>query len=351
MSLNRVPWILQLLCLGGILLGASVARAQGDDVSAAANAFAQAQRAELAGDSARAAELYELADGIAPTPEALRAAARAWFGADRLVPAAAAAEELLRRYGADATSRQLAEEILAKARPQLGRLQASCAQLCTLSVDGLAVSTGARQAHVVYLEPGPHTLVAHFESGETAKQRLQSNAGERVLMQFAPKPSAAPPAPAKVAEEAGPNVPPPAALAPAVDEPAQKRGLSPAYFWVGLSATAALGAVTIWSGVDLFQARDDFKSKESPTRKAFEAGESKDLRTSILIAGTAALGVTTAILAFFTEFKGDRARSETASRTRGLDQAGRIPNRRATATAWGVGADGQGGHLYVRKAF
>jgi hypothetical protein len=335
------------LCLGGILLAASAGQAQGDDVSAAANAFAQAQRAELSGDSARAAELYELADSIAPTPEALRNAARAWFNADRLVPAATAAEQLRGRYGNDAVSRQLADEILAKAGPRLGRVQTHCEQPCTLSIDGLAVGTEARQTQTVYLEPGGHTLLAHFEAGETAKQRLDAKAGESVQVTLAPQPGSTAPLPAPVAEQASLSTAP---AKPEADEPKRRGQLSPAYFWVGLSASAALGAVTIWSGIDLLNARDDFEKNESPTRKAFDAGEGKDLRTTVLIASTAAVAATTAILAIFTDFKGTRRSNESASRRphRALAEAGRSTSPAAT---WAVGADSQGGHLIMRKAF
>ena len=48
----------------------------------------------MSGDLARAAELYELADHIAPTPEALRNATRSRLAAGQLVAAATHAEEL-----------------------------------------------------------------------------------------------------------------------------------------------------------------------------------------------------------------------------------------------------------------
>src|SRR5687768_599387 len=67
-----------ILALGigtGCLCTTHAAFAQ--DVAAAANAFARAQKAELAGDHAAAAELYELADSLAPAPEALRSALKA----------------------------------------------------------------------------------------------------------------------------------------------------------------------------------------------------------------------------------------------------------------------------------
>lgn len=351
--LKQFQRVLGVWFLAGPLLGASAASAQSDDVAAAANAFGQAQRAELSGDSARAAELYELADGIAPTPEALRSAARAWLNANRLVPAATDAEELIRRYGNDPASRQLADEILGRARPQLGRFQVDCTPHCTLNVDGLAVATEARPTHTVYVAPGPHTLVARFEAGETRKQRLDAHAGDSQQIQLAPEPdSTAPVAPATGPEAVAPSA---GTLTASTESPPSSRKLSPAYFWVALSATAAVGAVTIWSGIDLLNARDDFEKDDSPTRKAFDAGEDKDLRTSILIGSTAALAVTTAVLAFFTDFKGSHGGTDSASNHGPRRRAQRTSGESATtgehAPVWGFGTSGRGGQFVVRKAF
>ncbi|MFT3926211.1 MAG: hypothetical protein QM778_26940 [Myxococcales bacterium] len=334
-DLPRAPWYLGLICL--LLLQGTSAGAQTDDVSAAANAFGQAQRAELSGDSARAAELYELADSIAPAPEALRNAARAWLAANRLVPAATNAEELLRRYGSDPTSRQLAEEILGRARPQLGRFQVDCTSPCVLSVNGLAVGTQARTSHTVYLQPGPHTISASFEGGEGSRARVESHAGESGKLELTRLATSAP---------ASPAAPEPAAEAPAlgvatptaapVDQAPEHKGLHQAYFWSFLGATVAVGAVTIWSGVDLLNARDDFKNSPMPTQKAFDSGENKDLRTTILIVGSSALAATTVVLGLFTDFG---------------KHSGRAQARRSRIPALGFNTDGRTSQLTWRKAF
>ena len=81
-------------------------------LNAAAKAFSQAQEAVLAGDNARAADLYELADDLAPSAPALRNAARARLAAGHDAMAATLAAELLRRYPSDKESRDVAEAIL-----------------------------------------------------------------------------------------------------------------------------------------------------------------------------------------------------------------------------------------------
>ena len=69
----------------GLLATATPAAA---DVNGAAKAFSQAQEAMLSGDSARAADLYELADELAPSAPALRNATRARLAAGHYASAA-----------------------------------------------------------------------------------------------------------------------------------------------------------------------------------------------------------------------------------------------------------------------
>ena len=103
-----------LLGLVATLAAAPHALADGD-VAGAAGAFSRAQRAELAGDHARAAEFYELADSMAPTPEALRSALRTRLAAGQRAIAAARAESLRSRYPDDAESKALADKTLDRA--------------------------------------------------------------------------------------------------------------------------------------------------------------------------------------------------------------------------------------------
>src|SRR5688572_12759748 len=82
------------VALGGAVLSvAPVALAQ--DVSGAASAYSRGQQADLTGDHATAAELYELANSLAPSPEALRSALRARRNAGQLAIAGGHAETLL----------------------------------------------------------------------------------------------------------------------------------------------------------------------------------------------------------------------------------------------------------------
>jgi hypothetical protein len=279
-----------------------LASAQQGDVAAAASAFSRAQEAEARGDPSRAASLYELADRISPAPASLRNATRARLAAGQLAAAAVNAEELKRRYPDDAGSSALADEVLLEARQKLARVSAQCAPECHLVVDGLAVSTELKKAHVIYVEPGSHNVVARFDSGQSVSQSADAKAGQPIQLQLieppAP-PSAAPPA-ASPAAPMTPVAPPPAA------DQGSSGGLPPV---IGLAlggAAVVVGGIAVWSALDTQSASDDFK--KNPTREAFDDGEKKDTRTSVLIGAAAVLGVAGAsVLIFATDWGGDGA--------------------------------------------
>ena len=168
---------------------------------------------------------------------------------------------------------------------------------CTLVVDGLASATAYAREHVTYVEPGEHSLEAHFEDGGVTPLPVKIAAGESRELEAIHTPPVPPPAEAKTSVESG-------TVAPGDDKAASRKRLSPITFYVLGGATVAVGAVTIWSGIDLLNARDDFKKDPTPTRNDFDDGESKDMRTSVLIGSTCALAAATVVVALFTDFDG-----------------------------------------------
>lgn len=302
-----------------LLLLPALVQAQESDVVAAASAFARAQQAELAGEHARAAELFELADRIAPTPEALRSATRARLAADQLESAAGNAEQLMRRYEADAASRELAESVLSQAKPKLTRVAVQCNEPCTVVVDGLASSLSPLPSVVVYLAPGEHKLTVAFASRGERTLVVRGEASEEKVVRVAAPVQAAPVAEPKAKLSA------PLPTASDTKRDGTRKGLAPAYFWSAAGLTVVTGAVALWSGLDLIKARNEFEQRDAPTRAEFERGEQKDKRTSALLAVTGAFAVTTAVLAPFTRF-----------------------SRRGSAT---VASDGRGAWLGYRGRF
>ena len=291
--LTRPPWRAGLLSVTLVLcLGPLPARA--DDVMAASQAYSQAQEAELAEQFGRAAELFELANRIAPAAPALRSAVRARLSAGQLAQAAEGAEELLRVYPGDADSASLANEVLDQARPELGRLSVHCSEACSLVVDGLAATTHAAVNHVVYLSAGDHQLRAALADGNKVERILTLVAGATMTITLSSEP------PPTLPDEPVPSDAPPAPPSVRVEPPAKKPSISPVVFYVSAATTAAVGGITLWSYWDLVSARDDYRA--TPTRAGFDDGEGKDTRTTVLGALTGALLATTGVLAFLTDW-------------------------------------------------
>lgn len=305
--MNRLdPRSRRRLTLGALALvfGLSTITVSGtalaDDVSGAANAFSRAQKAELSGDFASAAELYELADGLAPAPEALRSALRARKSVGELDLAAVHAEELLQRYPNDPKSAELANATLDEASKKLMRYEVVCQpSACTLLVDGGAAGPDAKQTQVLYLSPGKHDIIASFGANRTPSQSIDGNAGDKGSLSFD-----APPEPPPSHLDTGDTGASAGAVSGVDQGVPSQRGLSPWFFVGGAIATAGLGAVTIWSGLDVLSANDTYK--KHPTTAGYNDGKDRELRTNVLIGATAIVGAATGVIALFTDWKGKR---------------------------------------------
>jgi hypothetical protein len=290
--------LLRALALSTVLAAAPHALAE-DDVAGAASAFSRAQRAELAGDHASAAELYELADSMAPAPEALRSALRARLAAGQRALAAARAEALRARYAEDAESKALADKTLADLGAQLGRYEVTCRpRACAVIVDNQATGTEAQESHVIYLEPGAHEVAAAFGSQRAEPKSVEAKAAERATLEFE-----APPAPV---ETGGPAADGQGGTSPRTGDPsrdaARSGGLSPVWFAVSAVVTTGVGAAAIWSGVDTLNQRDEYDKNR--TQKGYEDGLDLERRTNVLIAATGVAVICTGVIAAFTNWSG-----------------------------------------------
>jgi len=256
------------------------------DVAGAARAFSDGQAAQLEGNYERAAHSFELAYNIAPSKEALRSAVRARQLNNQLARAATLAQLLATRYADDATSTKLAAEVIAEARTKLARITVSCTPQCTIAIGGRAVSFTAAASHVVFATPGRQSIEASFSGDRSVTREIVVKVGDDMTLPIeAPPPPAAPPRP--VTERPTP------AATPA---PRDSR-LSPAIAIGGAAVTLALGSLTVWSGIDTNRAHDAYVA--APSQAGWDDGRSKQLRTNILLAGTAVAGVGTGLLAVF----------------------------------------------------
>ncbi|MET0287834.1 MAG: hypothetical protein ABW352_25320 [Polyangiales bacterium] len=271
------------------------AHAQESNVAGAAEAFSKAQKAELAGDFQEAASLYALADEMAPAAAALRGAARSAKQAGLNATAATHAATLLAREK-DPATRTFAEEILRDTAGQLAHLQVSCDEPCKLMIDGRITATRRGELHELYARPGERAITASFEQGNAPAQSVSLSAGGSSELSFAAPRAAV--QPAIVAVDTGTRA-----------EPRDKRKISPWYFASAGALTLVAGGLTVWSGLKVNSAHDDYDRRSSDAQRDYDDGRKLEKRTNALIGVTGGLAAATVVLAIFTDFKGRESRT------------------------------------------
>jgi hypothetical protein len=287
---------------------------------AAAEAYDRGTAAYLEGAYAEAGQWFETAHRMAPAAPALMQAIRAHEHNDNHARAATLALELSRAYREDKAASDFAAGVLGKHASTLVRVDVTCDEDCKLDLDGKL-----QEFLSFFVVPGAtHQLTATFETGSKAAS-LEGVAGDTRSIEF----EAPPP-------------PPSAALKPAKDaESGATSGgshppLTPLYTWIGIGLTGALGIATIISGFDAkagvpefnaaaAQAREcrntmptaDCSGLEKTANDLLSEGQSKEVRTNVLIGATAVAAVGTGVIALFlTDWSGTS--SEHASTSFGV---------------------------------
>ena len=290
------------------------APALADDVNGAATAFSQAQEAMLSGDLARAADLYELADSLAPSAAALRNAARARLAAKHEAMAATLAAELLRRYPSDPEAREVADAILSNLSPRLAQLDVTCSEPCTLTLDARALSGKPTTRHTFFAQPGARSVGASFDGDRRASQQITAQAGQTATLSLDAPPRTAAPEPRPTA----------AATAMPHDDGGHGIGRK----WVVLTGVLAVGR-GVGAGVEgmaTLDQRDQIKAavaaNDSATAMSLYTGaRSTQLRTNVLIGASAAAGIATIVLAVVTNWSPHQVEINAARTTGGATLA------------------------------
>ena len=270
-------------------------------------------------DFESAASHFEAAHDAAPSPKSLRQALRARVEAGQGSRAATLAALALRLYASDDATTKLANDTLEKVEPLLYKLSVTCASPCVLSVGSRSVPGDPSTRWTVYLDPGKEALGASFSSGgqsaSAPTRNVTAKAGGAQDLRFEAEKKAAPipgiaAAPSSSATPSKSEVPPDDVKPEEPPKP-ERKGISPAFFAVGVIATAGLGAATLWSGIDTqtnpgpdaVKAACQGKGPECPL---FKLGVAHQLRTNLLIGGTAGVAAITVVLAIFTRFRGEK---------------------------------------------
>lgn len=271
----------------------------------AAQAFDEATTAYLAKDFELAAAWFERAYRTVPTSAALLQAARAHAKAGHWIRAGNLALELRDTHPKETNAVNVADQIIARAERENVRVEVDCDSSCTVELDGAVV----RHTTFFASPDVEHVVKAAFETGETSTYFEAPPGSTKRLSLEAPAPPEPPPVPRWA-------------------------------FFTSLGTTVALGAVTVWSGVDASRGVNEYEAaartasspgingtgSPTPAERAqalLDEGQRKERRTNILIGVTAAMGVTTAVLGVFTNWKGEsrdaRARKVQPSVAAGRD--------------------------------
>lgn len=270
-----------------------------EDVQAAGRAFQEAQSAQLRGDVAQAAELYDLAHRSAPSAAAMRSSIRMHQAAGHAARAANLSRDALTLYASDAATVALAQEVLAALEPSLGQVSVTCAPACTLAVDGRAVGSGVAEQRNLFVDVGAHLVQASWET-QVVEQHIDAVAQTPSTLTLT-RP-ALPPAPVQepepevaLPEPITPHVPP-----PVVDD--SSTGLSPAFFITSAGLTLVSAGLAAGFGIDMLSAQSAYRA--APTEAGWRDGVQREIRTNAFIGTSIGLAALTLGLAFLTDWDG-----------------------------------------------
>ena len=286
-------------------------------VRTAAEAFDRGREAYKTEDYVEAAEQFESADANAPSAAALELAIRARDKAGQLDRAATLASLALARHPDDPNIQKIAPAIVERAKAELFELDLKCDEACDVTVAGKIAPGRRATERTIFLISGTYTVRAGWSGDRSSSKSVEATKGARGTLEFrAPEVLVAPPpvvtpvaAPTKPAEEG--------------DSQAKSGKLPPTAFWVGVGLTAALGGVTLWSGIDTQnnpgpdRVREACNAGSLDCRSLYDQGLGKQHRTNALLGVTAGLGVATAVVgAFFTDWGGGKKAEPSAEQAK-----------------------------------
>ena len=269
------------------------------EVRKAAQAFDDGARAFKAGDYEEAASRFEAADNSVPSADSLRLAIRARSKAGQSARAASLAALAVQRYPTEEKTRKVADDTIEAAAPELHKVNISCASPCVLAVGTRGIHGEATTRWEIFLEPGNHEVSASF-FGDAGGGRVfvQAEAGGETSVRIEPDEEEPPPVapPPKKQPEPQPTQPDDGA-----DTTDDGWGLHPAFFIAGIVATAGVGGVTIWSGIDTQNnpgadaVREGCRGQGEDC-ELYQDGLDRQNRTNILIGVTAGVGALTVLV-------------------------------------------------------
>jgi hypothetical protein len=311
MRARSIPALIVLAFVASAALALAQEPPDPGRLRAAAEDFDEGARLFKLKQFEEAAERFESADRLAPSAAPLGNAIRARRAAKQNARAATLSALALARYPEDKAIEELATKTIHELEKQLHRAEVSCRPGCTLLLDNKIAASDSVSSFSLFVEPGPHALVAGWSGGRarTAKFEAKKGVSEPISFEAPPLPAASASGPAATAAPtttAALPPPGPSASAPG----ASTGGLPPWVFLVGAGATVVVGGLAIWSGVDTQSnpGPDNVRlACAGKTRDCdlFQQGLAHERRTNVLLVTTGVLGVATGVVGgLFTDWKG-----------------------------------------------
>jgi tetratricopeptide (TPR) repeat protein len=253
-----------------------------EDRARAAAKFHEGEAAFKRHAYSEAADDFEAAYAIAPHPFALWNAADSREKAGDLARAANLCARYLRESPANDANRSEAAARLASLTPRLSRVT-----ITAPGGDGATIDGAPAPSFELFVDPGDHLVAAKFPDGP-AERRVSLVAGARASITLEPERARPRPAPFSAMGGERPDV---------IFAARSQKPLGRGWIVGGAAATAALGGLVLWSGLDTHSAYQAY-AKE-PTRAGFDDGVSKERRTNVLVVATGVAGAATLTLALF----------------------------------------------------
>jgi tetratricopeptide (TPR) repeat protein len=167
----------------------------------------------------------------------------------------------------------------------------------TVHLNGVSVGPAPQR---VPLNPGEHALEVRRPNATAASTRITTTGGETRTVELVPQDLAsAPPPPATSVALPPPPPPPPRP---------RRRGVHQAWFWttaaIAVGSAVAAGVI----GYQALSAKNDYEA--NPTRDGYNLAKDRRLVANIFWGATAAAGITTGVLFFFTDFRRGKGKEQ-----------------------------------------
>lgn len=239
-------------------------------------------------DYAKASKHFESAYQLRPHPVVLFNWALAESRLQKYVEALEHFEKVLADPETPSDLRATLDEEKAKAERGVATIEVDGGGEGKIFVDEQVFEGKTASARV---NPGTHHVRVEIGGRDAVKRDVTLKAGERIQV-------------AVDRTEVVKHTPAKPVVRDRKPLPPERQGLDPVWVYAGAGLTVVLGGITLWSALDTKKSHDDYENdlptlNQAEVNERVDDGHAKELRTNVLIGGTAVVGVGTAVIGLF----------------------------------------------------